>query len=233
MRGISPGPSAGGEQLKFTAYHAPKGHVIVKFTPNQAGPVARRWRDILITEFHATKAVHEAGVPAAETRLLEIGNRLFLESRPFDRSGGYGRMPTLSLQAIDTEFTGLGANWPQVMRALSEPGLVKPRHVYNAECLYVFGRLINNTDMHLGNLSLSIDGQGFSLLPAYHIGSMRFAPRAGDVPPFSFSPPSLRNAPARDVRAIDPMAHRFWETVHSDRRISNEFRSFLENGNRP
>ena len=55
-------------------------HVIVKFSPTGDGAIARRWRDILIAEFHAAEALHAESWPAAETRLIEAGDRLFLES---------------------------------------------------------------------------------------------------------------------------------------------------------
>jgi hypothetical protein len=108
LSGEIPGSSAGGEQPKFTAYHAEHGHVIVKFSPAGADPVAVRWRDLLVTEHQAAEAIHAAGLPAAETRLIETGGRLFLESRRFDRSGPLGRLSLISLQAVDAEFAGLG-----------------------------------------------------------------------------------------------------------------------------
>ena len=166
MSGVIPGSSAGGEQPKFTAFSGnSSSHVIVKFSPQGNNDVARRWRDILISEYHATKAIHGRNFPAAETRLIEMDSRLFLESRRFDRSGEYGRMSMISLQSIDAEFTGLGSSWPQVMDALLKKKLVGWQHVFDAEYLWCFGRLINNTDMHLGNLSLAIEGSMFRLLP--------------------------------------------------------------------
>jgi len=125
MSGVIPGSSAGGEQPKFTAFCGNRSaHVIVKFSPPGDNEIARRWRDILITEYHATEAIHDKDFPAAETRLVEMGDRLFLESQRFDRAGEYGRMSMISLQSIDAEFTGLGSGWPQVMNALLEKNLV-------------------------------------------------------------------------------------------------------------
>ena len=136
MEGIIPGSSAGGEQPKFTAYCGDRlAHVIVKFSPRGDDAVARRWRDILITEVHAVEAIHLEDFPAAETKLIEMDGRLFLESRRFDRTGEYGRMPMLSLQAIDVEFTGIGSDWPRVMNALYEINLVSWQHLYDARFL--------------------------------------------------------------------------------------------------
>lgn len=236
MSGNIPGSSAGGEQPKFTAFCGNRlAHVIVKFSPKGDNDVARRWRDILITEFHATEAIHAKNFPAAETRLIENDGRLFLESQRFDRTGEYGRMSMISLQSIDAEFIGLGSGWPQVMNALHKKELVSWQHVYDIECLWAFGRLINNTDMHLGNLSLAIAGNVFRLLPLYDMCSMGFAPKSGgEVPPYSFVPPEPRSVTRLNdatITDIKEMARDFWKRVANDDRISAEFRNFLQRGN--
>lgn len=235
MSGVIPGSSAGGEQPKFTAFCGNRSaHVIVKFSPPGDSDVARRWRDILITEYHATEAIHSKDFPAAETRLIEKGGRLFLESERFDRSGEYGRMSMLSLQSIDAEFTGIGSDWPRVMGALHGKGLVSVDHVIDAVLLWGFGRLINNTDMHLGNLSLAIDGNVFRLLPAYDMCSMGFAPKSGgEIQPYSFVPPNFKSVvPGADVSSlVKEIAHDFWERVAGDERISDELKEFLGHGN--
>ena len=235
LRGTVPGSSAGGEQPKFTAYNAERGHVIVKFSPAKRNPVSNRWRDILLTEFHATEAIHAYGFPAAETRIFELGGRLFLESQRFDRSGEFGRLPLISLQAVDNEFTGIGSNWPAVMNALGGLGLVNAQHIYDVEVIWYFGRLINNTDMHLGNLSLSLEGNVFRILPAYDMCSMGFAPRGGEVEPYAFSPPvvdrGLMLISNDTMRVVEGMAHDFWDRLANDDRISDELRMFMSQGN--
>lgn len=235
MSGVIPGSSAGGEQPKFTAFSGKSSsHVIVKFSPQGDNDVARRWRDVLITEYHATEAIHNRDYPAAETRLIEMDGRLFLESQRFDRSGEYGRMSMISLLSIDAEFTGIGSGWPQVFDALHKKNLVSWQHVFDAEFLWCFGRLINNTDMHLGNLGLAIDGNVFRLLPLYDMCSMGFAPKSGgEVPPYNFVPtePKRVNIRERMIKSIKIMAHDFWERVKNDGRISAEFKEYLERGN--
>lgn len=236
ISGVIPGSSAGGEQPKFTAFSENRSaHVIVKFSPQGDNDVARRWRDILITEYHATEAIHDGDFPAAETRLLEMDGRLFLESSRFDRSAEYGRMPMLSLQSIDNEFIGLGSSWPQVLNALFKKELVSWQHVYDAEFLWGFGRLINNTDMHLGNLSLAIEGNVFRLLPLYDMCSMGFAPKSGgEVPPYNFvtqKPKMVNLSGENDLEPIKVMARNFWERVTNDERISDAFKEFLAQGN--
>jgi hypothetical protein len=235
MSGVIPGSSAGGEQPKFTAFSRnSSSHVIVKFSPIGDNAIAIRWRDVLITEYHATEAIHAKNYPAAETRLFEMNGRLFLEAQRFDRSGEYGRMSMISLQSIDAEFTGLGTGWPIVLDALLEKELVSRQHGFDAEILWCFGRLINNTDMHLGNLSLAIEGNVFRLLPLYDMCSMGFAPQSGgEVPPYHFVPidPKRVNIDEDTFNTIKIMARDFWERVAKDERISGEFKDYLEHGN--
>ena len=157
-----------------------------------------------------------------------------MESERFDRSGENGRMSMISLEAIDAEFTGFGGGWPQVMDALYEKDLISLQHVFDAASLWCFGRLINNTDMHLGNLSLAIEGDVFRLLPLYDMCSMGFAPQSGgEVPPYGFVPsePGRTNLPEDAIGAAKIMAGDFWERVSNDERISDEFRSYLKTGN--
>lgn len=235
INGTLPGSSAGGEQPKFTAYNVDQSvHVIVKFSPKDNSAVAQRWRDILITEYHATETLTAFDYPAAKTRLIEAGDRLFLESQRFDRIGEYGRAPMISLQTIDAEFIGLGSNWSDVMAALHNEQLISESSVRTAQVLQYFGRLINNTDMHLGNLSLGIDGDSFQLLPVYDMCSMGFAPKSsGEVAPFAFTslnPDTLSGDSAITSEVID-IARQFWARVHDDDRISDEFRTFLDQSN--
>src|ERR1017187_8725569 len=143
-------------------------------------------------------------------------------------------MPMLSLQSIDAEFTGVGSDWPKVLDALHRKKLVSWQHVFDAECLWWFGRLINNSDMHLGNLSFAIDGGVFRLLPVYDMCSMGFAPKSGgEVMPYNFVPPEYKgiNTDADSIKLIQDMAYNFWERVASDARISKEFKAFLARGN--
>lgn len=236
MSGVIPGSSAGGEQPKFTTFCGSRSaHVIVKFSPLGNSDVAQRWRDILITEYHATEALHGQNMPAAETRLIEMDGRLFLESKRFDRTGEFGRMPMLSLLSIDAEFAGLGNDWPRVMNELHSKNLVSWQHVFDAECLWWFGCLINNSDMHLGNLSFAFDGGVFRLLPVYDMCSMGFAPKSGgEVIPYSFVPSEYKGINLNSEGGLDKVqntAHDFWERVSKDDRISDELRAFLDRGN--
>ncbi|MDQ7002120.1 MAG: type II toxin-antitoxin system HipA family toxin YjjJ [Ghiorsea sp.] len=239
LAGEIPGSSAGGEQPKFTTYCGVQStHVLVKFSPKGDDPIARRWKDILITEHYAAETLREAGIAAAsETQLIEKEGRLFLESQRFDRSGKNGRLSMLSLQSIDAEFVGLGEGWFPVIFALHQANLISAQHVSETLYLSLFGLMINNTDMHLGNLSLGIDGDLFRLLPVYDMCSMGFAPKGGEATPFQFSLPSESQLKLSSLDINDTLevaldtAGVFWKTTASDPRISPEFKSFLEKDN--
>lgn len=235
IEGDIAGSSAGGEQSKFTAFNKnSQCHVIVKFSPKDNNEIAARWRDILITEYHAAVVLNERIFSAVIPVMIDISGQLFLESQRFDRIGKLGRRSMVSLQTVDSEFLGLGSNWPSVMKGLLEKNLVSSEDVFYAESLWWFGRLINNSDMHLGNLSLSIDDDIFKLLPVYDMCSMGFAPKSsGEVPSFSFEPPGLDSidlAEGQREIVIDA-AFQFWENISMDSKISDRFRAYLQKGN--
>lgn len=215
MQGAVPGSSAGGEQPKFTAYiGSRKTHVIVKFSSKANNDITQRWRAVMRSEHDAANVLRAYGFSAAKTRLLEAGGRLFLESERFDRVGAYGRKPMISLQAIDAEFVGFGADWSKVVRALFAEGLVNAEDVRSTEMLWQFGRQINNTDMHLGNLSFGIRGDKFTLLPVYDMCAMGFAPSlGGDLPSLEFAAPDIQAGSllAEDVVLLREMAATFWK----------------------
>jgi len=142
-----------------------------------------------------------------------------------------GRTAMLSLQAVDAEFVGLGCDWPKILKALYEKRLVSWEDVQHTEFLWHFGRLINNTDMHLGNLSLSVRGDGFELLPIYDMCSMGFAPKGGsEVSAYRFAPTEIQAVTLEQeaVAAVKNSVRDFWSRVVKDERISAEFRAYLE-----
>lgn len=135
----------------------------------------------------------------------------------------------ISLASIDAEFVGSGSNWPRVMKALAERELVSPKQVHDAEFLWCFGKLIHNTDMHLGNLSLAMDPNAFRLLPAYDMCSMGFAPRGGgEVLPYAFAPQHPKRLVIGDETygAVRRAAIDFWDSLTQDSMISKELYAF-------
>ncbi len=231
MAGENPGSSAGGEQPKFTIFNNEiSAHVIVKFSSDDKNKVSERWRDILITEYHAAQTLNNFSLPVAVPRLLKVDDRLFLETPRFDRIGMFGRSSMISLQMVAAEYADSISSWPWVMQELLERQLVDPEDVVTAQTYWLFGRLINNTDMHLGNLSLAMKDGIFSLLPLYDMCSMGFAPKAsGEVLPFVFKIPDLEGTGISQelIRLARDMAHEFWNNLAEDNRISDSFREYL------
>ena len=227
-----PGSSAAGEQPKFAAYTEDLGHVIVKFSPDDDSAAAKRWRDILLSEYHAANVLHKnAQCPAAKCNLFESGGRLFLESQRIDRHGEQGRLPMISLRTVDAEYTGIGSKWIPVMEALQQQGRVTSAHLYDTVMLDYFGRFINNTDRHLGNLSLAVDGDVFRLLPVYDMCSMGFAPLStGEVRPYGYSVPELSEIEEKHgaVGEAKVWAEMFWGEMRNDPRISDELKIWLD-----
>lgn len=218
--------SAGGEQQKFTTYCTDiNAHVLVKFSPKGDDANARRWKDILLTEHHAALIINQTKmVTAANTKILEFGGRIFLESERFDRQGENGRRSMLSLSVIDAEFVGSGDNWLKSANNLHKQKLLSRQDLVNVEFLTSFAKLINNTDTHMGNISFETHNQGFSLLPIYDMCSMGFAPRSnGEVLPFKFSCPISK---LEDKKKMG-LFNQFWNSVANDKYISEEFKVFI------
>ncbi|PHS73196.1 MAG: phosphatidylinositol kinase [Cycloclasticus sp.] len=227
----APMSSAGGEQPKFTTFCTEsQADVIVKFSPKGDDANAKRWRDVLISEHYANEVLNKGATTASQTRLIEQGERLYLESIRFDRVGEDGRCSMLSLKSVDAEFVGLGENWVNCLTNLKDNNLLSEQDVLNGKYLWLFGKLINNTDMHLGNMSLSIHGDVFSLLPIYDMCSMGFAPKKnGEVQPFSYVKPDLPEVgfTQRQLKSVETLVDQYWHLILKDERISDEFRSFL------
>lgn len=175
------GSSAGGEQPKFTAYVETEdglAHAIVKFTARDNNAVSERWRDLLLAEHHALEVLRQAGVPAAQTQIIDSQGQRFLEVLRFDRIGALGRAALVSLAALDAEFVGLGSSWHAITQALLQQQCITPEAAQSADLLWAYGTLIGNTDMHAGNLSFSSGtGRPYQLAPAYDMTPMAFAPK--------------------------------------------------------
>lgn len=219
------GSSAGGEQAKFLTRLATGEHVLVKFTPPRGTPFGERWHDLLHAEALALQLLGEQGHPVAAARLLETPTRTYLESTRFDRLGRHGRRHAVALDAVHAAFVpGTRQHWAATCDALVLQRRLSESDAALARTWWAFGRLINNTDMHFGNLSLWADDPAkavFSLAPLYDMLPMRWRPDSytglGDYTPFE--PASLSHAPAVDL------ARQFWQRLASHAPVSEALRS--------
>ncbi|GAB80535.1 type II toxin-antitoxin system HipA family toxin YjjJ [Shimwellia blattae] len=223
--GELPGSSAGGEQPKFCAYTA-RGHVLVKFTAVSDNPVSERWRDLLLAEHLALKAL------GVETQIFDFDHQRFLEIPRFDRVGPLGRKAVISLRALDAEFVGGGsASWPALVTRLVDEKCVTPDAAWRSALLWAFGRLIGNTDMHTGNLSFISHHHGgpYELAPAYDILPMGFAPKTSGDMASTLRPASLpENIDADIWHEALALAQIFLEEIRRSDRFSASFAPCIE-----
>jgi len=230
LGGQPPGSSAGGEQPKFTAVVERDGtarQVIVKFSPPVSTAEGSRWADLLRCEDHALHVVREtSGVRATQSRIVTDAGRVYLETERFDRAGLSGRIPVISLRAVNSQFLGLTGDWIEAADTMRGEGLLTDSDAAGVRWLSVFGLLIANNDQHFGNISFvetEQDGR-YTLAPAYDMLPMLYRPLNGETPTPSFTPPAAApSAPAEWLPAIDS-AVAFWDRAAADPAITDEFR---------
>ena len=221
------GSYAGGEQPKFTAF-INNNHVIVKFSPKGDSPAAQRWKDLLVAEHLALRLLGDTGIAVAESIILHGQDRIFLESRRFDRVTLQGRKAAISLRAVDAEFAGVGQNWAEVAAALLAENRLDPTSAEQMAFLWTFGQWIGNDDMHLGNLSLapanSFLSAQFSLCPVYDMLPMLYAPIRDELVERPWRPPVTYEDQNKTWLKSGRAAARFWQRVIWDERISEPFK---------
>lgn len=230
------GSSVEGEQPKFTTWlHLPADGgsfaVLVKFTDRLDTPTGRRWADLLAAEAIALEVLTWASrgdAEASHPHTFDFDNRRFYELPRFDRIGVYGRRGVVSLRALhDAGFTGGDTNdWTVAAAGLHARGWLSASDLRAVRLRHLFGRLIGNTDMHFGNLSLFLDLElPLRLAPAYDMLPMLWAPRPGEATP---APEFAPSAPLPQELELWPeaanMAVQFWQRVESDQRVSDGFR---------
>jgi hypothetical protein len=228
MTGAPPGSSANGEHPKFTACIAEgerRTHVIVKFSPPRSTPAGQRWSDLLTAEYLAHRLLDENGIAACSSRLLEYGDRVFLECDRFDRIGADGRRGVVSLYALDTSRYGQLDSWTACAGRLAADSLLSAEDAERIRFLDAFGSLIANTDRHFGNVTLFDQYLGlFELAPVYDMLPMLFAPQDGQLVPRQFEMVPSRAAWLSAWARARALAEEYWDRLAQDPRISEAFR---------
>ncbi|MDO9200243.1 MAG: type II toxin-antitoxin system HipA family toxin YjjJ [Hydrogenophaga sp.] len=228
MQGTLPGSSAGGEQPKFCTVLGEQ-PVIVKFSPAGSAPADQRLRDLLVCEHLALHTLAQAGLPAAQTRIVRAGGRVFLEAQRFDRTAT-GRIGMVSLLVYDSEYVGQMDDWAATARRMAQRRLLTEQDASHLRLLEAYGVLIANTDRHYGNISLLLDNDDWRLSPTYDMLPMLYAPINGELVPREFGERALR--PTANTLAEWPQARtlalRFWQAAAADERISSDFRAVAQ-----
>jgi hypothetical protein len=221
------GASAGGEFPKFTARRTLDGEivdVIVKFSGSDESAAVQRWSDLLVCEHLALEAIAQhLDIAAARSNLRRYGGRTFLEVQRFDRHGALGRSAVCTLTSINAALIGAPPGpWQKVASRLSKSGWLAADDVDRITCLWWFGRLIANTDMHEGNLAFR---PGLTLAPVYDMLPMAYAPlRGGELPVRRYQPELPLPDETAGWQLAAPAAILFWQTCAADQRISAPFR---------
>ncbi len=231
LAGEDIGSSPGGEQPKFTATvigsegrHA----VLVKFAVPDDGQAARRWADLLVCEHLALRCLHEAGLSASASELVDAEGYTCLEVRRFDRTPDLlGRRGYVSLLALDAAFIGDGGrDWSLAGERLMAAGWIDTATATQMARLHWFGRLIGNTDMHAGNLGFHLtDHAPLALAPAFDMLPMSLAPsRTGAVRAVQPLQPAApdRAGQTLHIAWAAAAACMFWRRVAEDGRIGSD-----------
>ncbi|MFN9280632.1 MAG: HipA domain-containing protein [Betaproteobacteria bacterium] len=228
------GASAGGEQAKFLARRGDGQAVLVKFSPPRDTPFGERWHDLLHAEALALQVLQAHGVAVAHSAVIETPARTYLVSERFDRlppkegQRFEGRRHAVPLHAVHDAFvSGPRQHWAVTAQALVRQRRLPDEAAAKVQALLRFGRLIGNSDMHFGNLSLWVEPADvaagrFTLAPVYDMLPMRWRPdvQAGtlDLGPFSPEPVDLQS-PAL------PVACTFWSAAAACSHMSPGFRA--------
>lgn len=238
LRGEAVGASAGGEQPKFAITlqdeNGPR-PVIVKFSDRLDTPTGRRWADLLVCEHLAGDVLRAHGLPAAQSRIVEAGSRVFLESTRFDRTPARGRRGLVSLAALDAAFYGHGRiDWAVFAAQLERNGWLDAADARRLRLFDWYGRLIANADRHLGNAALHlVENRPLPLAPSYDMLPMRFRPAtSGEIVERRYEITLPTPEQRDDWHAAAPMAREFWDRVGRDVRISASFRGIAADAGR-
>jgi hypothetical protein len=245
LRGTQPGSSAGGDFPKFTALRLLTGsktpHVIVKFSGEVKNDDTARWADLLRCEQIALKTLHTTlGIPAASSRILEHQGRVFLESERFDRHGHFGRSPLISFFVLSNHFGLPSTNWCDNALQLEHAKLFSSSNVEQVKLTWWFGILIANTDMHLGNISVTLTDKKNStkgnkvspltLAPIYDMLPMAYAPYSGgEPPPLELQALALPKPADTSIwKQASVGASEFWKQVTEQKSITDGFRRLAD-----
>jgi hypothetical protein len=122
--------------------------------------------------------------------------------------------------------SGPQRHWAATSEALERQRRLPPGSAAQAAALLAFGRLIGNSDMHFGNLSLWVEPQDvargrFSLAPLYDMLPMRWRPQpqTGELDWFAFTPDAADLA-----SAAAPLAAEFWRRLSRSSEVSGGLR---------
>lgn len=215
-RNLPAGSSAAGEQPKFLARLHDGRQVLVKFAPPLGSPFGDRWKDLLHAEALAATVLTEHGILGATSWVVETSQRAYLISERFDRVGKKGRRHVVSIGAVHDGLIGSDeVDWGGAADSLARLRRLTEADRRLVHALHQFGRLIGNTDMHSGNLSLYVErdtvAKGpLTLAPVYDMLPMIWKPNPmyahSDYSPFEIDARLLSGS-------LVGAARQFWQRL--------------------
>ena len=151
--------------------------------------------DLLWAEWLDGQVLAAHGVEVARAHVVQSARRTYLVSERFDRIGPTGRRHVLAIADVHPAFVaGAYTHWAATAAELARQRRITALDAQRVAALLGFGRLIGNTDMHGGNLGLTVAladlAKGrFGLAPVYDMLPMRWKPNpemggAADYTPF-------------------------------------------------
>jgi hypothetical protein len=168
--------------------------------------------------------LEEHGIAACRSRLLDFGDRVFLESDRFDRIGANGRRGEASLFALDAARYRQLETWTACAERLAADSLLSAEDAERLRFLDAFGALIANTDRHFGNVTLFDHYAGlFELAPVYDMLPMLFAPQDDQIVARQFAPVPATATWLSVWPRARALAEAYWDQIAQDPRVSAEF----------
>ena len=83
----------------------------------------------MICEHIALNTLAKHGIEAAQSS-LHIDDRVYLEIKRFDRVGKHGRIDTVSLRALDSEYAGKNGTWIDIGKELLRNKTIESPLIY-------------------------------------------------------------------------------------------------------
>ena len=121
-------------------------------------------------------------------------------------------------------------NWAATAQRMAERQLLRPGDARTLRLLEAYGQLIANTDRHYGNISLILNNDDWTLSPTYDMLPMLYAPVGGELVARDFAQRALQPSTATlsEWAQAQALAHRFWQAVAQDARVSAPFRAIAQ-----
>lgn len=134
------------------------------------------------------------------------------------------------IQSGQVQKMGEIDNWAATAQRMAERQLLRPGDARTLRLLEAYGQLIANTDRHYGNISLVLDGDDWALSPTYDMLPMLYAPVGGELVARDFTQRALQPSAATlsEWAQAQALAHRFWQAVAQDARVSAPFRAIAQ-----